>query len=80
MTCNHDRNREKDKAPQMTIHVDGDLQQITFEILMTTLVVVMWFEFCNQYQVVVGLKENKGSLGSFFNGTFAEYTLMAIRK
>jgi len=64
----------------MTIHVDGDLQQITFEILMTTLVVVMWFEFCNQYQVVVGLKENKGSLGSFFNGTFAEYTLMAIRK
>ena len=46
----------------------------------TMLVVIMWFEFCNQYQVVVGLKEDKGSLGSCFNVPFAECTLMAIRK
>ena len=53
----------------------------TFELGgVTMLVVVMWFEFCNQCQVVVGLKENKSSLGSCFNVTFAECTLMAIRK
>ena len=53
---------------------------IALKILRTTLVVNMWIDFCNQYQVVVSLKENNGFLGSYFNATFAECTLMAIRK